>query len=291
MSYKSVREILNAVFDSSDDSLKTIYKTDGEVLNMVLDESGDPALKVSVGNLDTSSELLEKIKTVDGGGSGLDADKLDGQELTEVLSAAKSAWEAKGLGGASTDNAIVRFDGITGAVQNSSATIDDSGKLVNNGVVSAVCQSSESFGSAEVLSDDGSRVLQFLQFGTLRAGSTAGLPNANLAVINTTSYDGINYPSALLISTANTSPIVFGINDTEHMRITSSGAVSVKRTDGSILAPIVERGSNANGEYVKFADGTLICTNSNSAIVTDPVSFVGTPASIDSNKLKVGRWY
>lgn len=50
MSYKSVREILNAVFDSDDSALKGIFKTDGEVLNMVLDESGDPALKVRIDN-------------------------------------------------------------------------------------------------------------------------------------------------------------------------------------------------------------------------------------------------
>jgi len=48
MSYRSVKEILNAVFDSSDDTLKTVFKTEGEVLNMVMDESGDPALKVRV---------------------------------------------------------------------------------------------------------------------------------------------------------------------------------------------------------------------------------------------------
>lgn len=55
MSYKSVREILNSVFDSSDDTLRTINKTDGEVLNMVLDESGDPALKVSMPDIDAST--------------------------------------------------------------------------------------------------------------------------------------------------------------------------------------------------------------------------------------------
>ncbi|MGE4317579.1 MAG: hypothetical protein AB7E96_01635 [Deferribacterales bacterium] len=48
MSYREVRQILNAVFDSDDNVLKTVYKTDGEVLNMVLDETGDPALKVRI---------------------------------------------------------------------------------------------------------------------------------------------------------------------------------------------------------------------------------------------------
>lgn len=60
MNYRSVREILNAVFDSDDSALKTILKTDGEVLNMVLDESGAPALKVRIDG--ASSGISEEEK-------------------------------------------------------------------------------------------------------------------------------------------------------------------------------------------------------------------------------------
>lgn len=52
MSYKSVKEILNDVFDSSDNVLRGIHKTEGEVLNMVLDETGDPSLKVRIEGLE-----------------------------------------------------------------------------------------------------------------------------------------------------------------------------------------------------------------------------------------------
>jgi len=64
MSYRSVREILNAVFDSDDNSLKTIFKTDGEVLNMVLDETEGPALKVNMagGSGLTDAEKAEIAK-------------------------------------------------------------------------------------------------------------------------------------------------------------------------------------------------------------------------------------
>lgn len=62
MSYKSVREILNSVFDSDDHALKTIFKTDGEVLNMVLDESGAPALKVRMDG-SAGSGLTDEEKT------------------------------------------------------------------------------------------------------------------------------------------------------------------------------------------------------------------------------------
>ncbi|MGD9808892.1 MAG: right-handed parallel beta-helix repeat-containing protein [Deferribacterales bacterium] len=47
MSYKSTKEILNAVFDSSDGTLKTTYKTEGEVFNLVYDEDAN-ALRVNI---------------------------------------------------------------------------------------------------------------------------------------------------------------------------------------------------------------------------------------------------
>jgi hypothetical protein len=31
--------------------------------------------------------------------------------------------------------------------------------------------------------------------------------------------------------------------------------------------PVIERGSNANGAFVKYADGTMICTNSSDTII------------------------
>lgn len=57
------------------------------------------------------------------------------------------------------------------------------------------------------------------------------------------------------------------------------------------LGHVVERGSNANGEYVKFADGTLICTQllaidqfGNSAILSKtwsyPAAFVAAPKGL-----------
>ena len=38
---------------------------------------------------------------------------------------------------------------------------------------------------------------------------------------------------------------------------------TVSQSGGVPTGAIIERGSNANGEYVKFADGTMICTNRN----------------------------
>lgn len=38
-----------------------------------------------------------------------------------------------------------------------------------------------------------------------------------------------------------------------------TGRNFIKRTDGTAIAPIFESGSNVNGEYTKFADGTMVC--------------------------------
>jgi hypothetical protein len=67
-----------------------------------------------------------------------------------------------------------------------------------------------------------------------------------------------------LISTGSTT---FRTADTERMRITSAGKILasagtnwVGTVSQSGQSSVIERGSNANGEYVKYADGTLICT-------------------------------
>jgi len=47
-------------------------------------------------------------------------------------------------------------------------------------------------------------------------------------------------------------------------KIASSTLVgTVSESSGTPTGAIIERGSNANGEFVKYADGTMICTNRN----------------------------
>jgi hypothetical protein len=41
---------------------------------------------------------------------------------------------------------------------------------------------------------------------------------------------------------------------------------TVSQSGGNPTGAIIERGSNANGDYVKFADGTLICTSTNRTV-------------------------
>ena len=54
---------------------------------------------------------------------------------------------------------------------------------------------------------------------------------------------------------------------------------------------IIENGSNTNGTYTRWADGTQICTNDNAAIAIPAAAFVGTITKIDNDKLWIGRWF
>lgn len=63
---------------------------------------------------------------------------------------------------------------------------------------------------------------------------------------------------------------------------------TVNQSSGVPTGAVIERGSNANGQYVKFADGTLICTQIGKIVLTDATlygdfdgnwaaSFLGSP--------------
>jgi hypothetical protein len=95
--------------------------------------------------------------------------------------------------------------------------------------------------------------------GTL-AAIDSGLTNA-LYIKNSGTSASITYNDAY--------PLAFGTNNTERMRIDSNGKILgatasnwVGTVSTSGLSSVVERGSNANGEFVKYADGTLIMTSS-----------------------------
>ncbi len=66
---------------------------------------------------------------------------------------------------------------------------------------------------------------------------------------------------------------------------------TVGQTGGVPTGAVIESGSNANGQFVRFADGLQICTNGNAAITTNPAAFAGTVTSVDGDKLRIGRWF
>ena len=75
-----------------------------------------------------------------------------------------------------------------------------------------------------------------------------------------------------------------------------TGAVEIT-SDWALNAGVVESGSNANGEYVMFADGTMICTKNITSYTTDaagavvtpfPATFISPPATIPPPGWSVG---
>ena len=66
---------------------------------------------------------------------------------------------------------------------------------------------------------------------------------------------------------------------------------TVSESGGQPTEAAMEHGANSNGSYIRFADGTQICTNANSSITTAPMPFVGTITKVGSNRVWIGRWY
>ena len=71
----------------------------------------------------------------------------------------------------------------------------------------------------------------------------------------------------------------------------ASAVGTVSQSGGIPTGAIIERGSNANGSYIRWADGTQICTNDDAAITTAPAAFAGPITKIDSDKLWIGTWF
>ena len=71
----------------------------------------------------------------------------------------------------------------------------------------------------------------------------------------------------------------------------ASAVGTVSQSGGIPTGAIIERGSNANGSYTRWADGTQICTNDDAAVTTAPAAFAGPITKIDSDKLWIGTWF
>jgi hypothetical protein len=69
---------------------------------------------------------------------------------------------------------------------------------------------------------------------------------------------------------------------------------TVAQTGGVPTGAIIENGSNANGEFVKYADGTMICTGVVNIIPVANTPTNGTftfPATFSANPLSVAATY
>jgi len=118
----------------------------------------------------------------------------------------------------------------------------------------------------------------------------------------------------ILGPTGDTKPIIFRTDGPERARINSSGkllspngAAFFGTVSNSGNGAIMEHGSNANGEFVRYADGTQICLGvqtmtsaSNTAVgsgfrsdtvtFTFPASFSGDPGRTVASVDAAGSW-
>ena len=70
---------------------------------------------------------------------------------------------------------------------------------------------------------------------------------------------------------------------------------TVSESGGVPTGAIIERGSNSNGEFVKYADGTMICIKRVSSVQITALGAAGqfttnTPASFVSSQSVAGTW-
>lgn len=72
------------------------------------------------------------------------------------------------------------------------------------------------------------------------------------------------------------------------LEVDASGNISLPSMSGFGAAPIIESGSNANGSYTKFADGTLLCTVSTTTSGSGFTTITLPAAFSDSNYVGSG---
>ena len=66
---------------------------------------------------------------------------------------------------------------------------------------------------------------------------------------------------------------------------------TVSESGGIPTGAAMEYGSNEHGSFLRFADGTQICTNAGNAVTVEPAPFVGPIVKVGTNKLWIGRWF
>ena len=98
---------------------------------------------------------------------------------------------------------------------------------------------------------------------TIASGETVTIPSGRVAVLPNVQVDGtLNIEGDVFIPSGATFGDLESQIDTKQSKSELAYNVDTSSYIPNTLASgaIIERGSNANGDYVKFADGTLICT-------------------------------
>lgn len=98
---------------------------------------------------------------------------------------------------------------------------------------------------------------------TIASGETVTVPAGRVAVLPNVQVDGtLNVQGEVFIPSGATFGDLESQIDTKQSKSELAYDVNTNSYIANTLASgaIIERGSNANGKYTKFADGTLICT-------------------------------
>ena len=147
-----------------------------------------------------------------------------------------------------TTSSSVGVDGITSNATSTAVTLDSNG---NVGIgTSSPAAALDVFGQVSV---EGTG-----QFGIFHAGSAGPVigfeSGSNLRIGTVTSKTASGFAEAMRIDSSG--------------KLLSAGGSAFVGTvaTGSTQGSIIERGSNSNGEYIKFADGTMICTFHGTAV-------------------------
>ena len=181
---------------------------------------------------DASGNMLVKLSnpTVTGKSVSLGSAEYNGETLWVSyaygkIQAAVSATAITKV--TSTNNALVRFDGTTGDVQNSLVTVDDSGN-VGIGTTSPSAKLAVEDGSVSAINITGSDVKYSFDIRAL-CGGAIGFNNAAASNV----YGAVT--GSAYFGVAQSYPIVFTTASVERMRIGSNGNVLVGKTtdDGS----------------------------------------------------------
>lgn len=249
------------------------------------------------------------LLTHDGSGHQLKINKADDGETASVLFQSNWAGHAEmGLAG-DTDFAIkVSLDGVawTEALRFDASTGLAEGSAVQASPADARPGALMTVGAFGLGDTSGQNTTDFND--ALRNGyyTVADLSSALNAPPGFTSGPA-SIHTVVANNTNNVTQIAFKLNGDGETAIRHQRAGSWKDwrmiyTQQSLLAPVaqsggtptggvIERGSTPNGDYVRFADGTQICTNANAPITTAPAEFSGPITKIDGDKLWIGTWF
>lgn len=200
-----------------------------------------------------------------------------------TLSSRHNAWVA-----AFTNTTVAEFNAAISAMNalaladevQSSAYATTAGALLTVGSFGLGADSGQSF------ADMNSAASQALRNGWYRidGGTSNGPPGVSFGTCLRVRYNSGAYHD--LVFDAGNGTIwlrYFSTSFQAWRRIYNSATVlgTVSETSGTPTGALIERGSGANGQYVRFADGTQICTHSLTSSTSSTVTWTYQAAFAD----------